>query len=84
MNGRQSQVFHSGGSSFKFIARRSKEGIPTISVVFGSSTAGGAYAPGLSDYVIMVKNQAMVFLAGPPLVKMAVSISDSAAKALPK
>jgi hypothetical protein len=41
---RQSQVFHSGGSSFKFIARRSKQGIPTISVVFGSSTAGTSFA----------------------------------------
>eukprot|EP01126_Amoeba_proteus_P006249 TRINITY_DN12181_c0_g1_i5.p1 TRINITY_DN12181_c0_g1~~TRINITY_DN12181_c0_g1_i5.p1 ORF type:complete len:514 (+),score=98.17 TRINITY_DN12181_c0_g1_i5:189-1730(+) len=68
---RQSQVFHAGGASFKWITRRSKAGLPTISVVFGSSTAGGAYAPGLSDYVIMVKNQARVFLAGPPLVKMA-------------
>jgi acetyl-CoA carboxylase carboxyltransferase component len=46
-------------------------GIPTCSIVFGSSTAGGAYAPGMSDYTIMVKNQAQVFLGGPPLVKMA-------------
>jgi acetyl-CoA carboxylase carboxyltransferase component len=40
-------------------------------VVFGNATAGGAYVPGMSDYVIMVKDQAKVFLAGPPLVKMA-------------
>src|SRR5690606_7649016 len=46
-------------------------GLTTISVVFGNSTAGGAYIPGMSDYVIMVKNKAKVFLAGPPLVKMA-------------
>src|SRR5690606_29022073 len=45
--------------------------IPTICLVFGSSTAGGAYIPGMSDYVVMVKNQAQVYLAGPPLVKMA-------------
>src|SRR5262249_7439386 len=48
-----------------------KARIPTIAVVFGSSTAGGAYLPGMSDYTIMVKGQARVFLAGPPLVKMA-------------
>jgi acetyl-CoA carboxylase carboxyltransferase component len=39
--------------------------------VFGSSTAGGAYIPGMSDYVVMVEKQAQVYLAGPPLVKMA-------------
>ena len=53
------------------IIRRSKEGIPTISVVFGNATAGGAYVPGMSDYSILQKNAAKVFLAGPPLVKMA-------------
>jgi acetyl-CoA carboxylase carboxyltransferase component len=37
------------------MAQRSKAGIPTVTVVFGSSTAGGAYTPGMSDYVIMVK-----------------------------
>jgi len=46
-------------------------GIPQVTVVHGSSTAGGAYLPGLSDYVIMVRNQAKVFLAGPPLLKAA-------------
>eukprot|EP01117_Protostelium_nocturnum_P010763 TRINITY_DN387_c0_g1_i1.p1 TRINITY_DN387_c0_g1~~TRINITY_DN387_c0_g1_i1.p1 ORF type:complete len:518 (+),score=165.26 TRINITY_DN387_c0_g1_i1:1807-3360(+) len=74
----QSRVFHLGGGSFRDIARRSKEGIPTITVVFGSSTAGGAYSPGMSDYVIMVKDQAQVFLGGPPLVKMATGeVSDA-------
>ena len=49
----------------------SKLRIPVISVVFGSSTAGGAYQPGMSDYNIFVKGQSKAFLAGPPLVKMA-------------
>ncbi|KAI8049779.1 carboxyl transferase [Syncephalis plumigaleata] len=69
--GQQSLVFHPGGAGFRNLAIASKMGIPTCSIVFGSSTAGGAYSPGLSDYVIMVKNQAQVFLGGPPLVKMA-------------
>src|SRR5260370_11425163 len=42
-----------------------------MALVFGSSTAGGAYAPGLSDYTVFVRGQAKVFLAGPPLVRMA-------------
>jgi acetyl-CoA carboxylase carboxyltransferase component len=67
----QSKIFVPGGRGFRDITRRSKFRIPTISVVFGSSTAGGAYLPGMSDYVVMVKKQAQVFLAGPPLVKMA-------------
>ncbi|HYL38538.1 MAG TPA: carboxyl transferase domain-containing protein [Bryobacteraceae bacterium] len=67
----QSKIFVPGGRGFREITRRSKHRIPTISVVFGSSTAGGAYLPGMSDYVVMVKKQAQVFLAGPPLVKMA-------------
>ena len=55
----------------------SKLRIPVISVVFGSSTAGGAYQPGMSDYNIFVKDQSKVFLAGPPLVKMATGeVSD--------
>lgn len=73
----QSKIFVAGGRGFREITRRSKERIPTIAVVFGSSTAGGAYLPGMSDYVIMVKKQAQVFLAGPPLVKMATGeVSD--------
>lgn len=67
----QAQIFNFGGASFREITRRSKKGLPTISVVFGSSTAGGAYVPGMSDYTVMIKQQAKVFLAGPPLVKMA-------------
>ena len=67
----QAKIFNYGGTIFREISRRSKKGIPTISIVFGNSTAGGAYVPGMSDYVIMIKKQAKVFLAGPPLVKMA-------------
>jgi acetyl-CoA carboxylase carboxyltransferase component len=67
----QSKIFVPGGQGFRDLTRRSKLRIPTISLVFGSSTAGGAYAPGMSDYVVMVKEQAQVYLAGPPLVKMA-------------
>lgn len=67
----QEKIFNFGGLIFREISRRSKKGIPTISVVFGNSTAGGAYIPGMSDYSIFVKDKAKVFLAGPPLVKMA-------------
>jgi acyl-CoA carboxylase subunit beta len=67
----QHKIFVPGGAGFKEITRRSKTRIPSISIVFGNSTAGGAYLPGMSDYVVMVKNQAQVFLGGPPLVKMA-------------
>lgn len=73
----QAKIFVPGGRGFREITRRSKARIPSISVVFGNSTAGGAYLPGMSDYVIMVKKQAQVFLGGPPLVKMATGeISD--------
>ena len=73
----QSKIFVPGGRGFREITRRSRQRTPTISVVFGSSTAGGAYLPGMSDYVVMVKKQAQVFLAGPPLVKMATGeVSD--------
>ncbi|HYV04640.1 MAG TPA: carboxyl transferase domain-containing protein [Blastocatellia bacterium] len=67
----QAKIFVPGGRGFREITRRSKMRIPSISVVFGNSTAGGAYLPGMSDYVVMVRNQAQVFLGGPPLVKMA-------------
>jgi len=67
----QSKIFVPGGRGFRDLTRRSRERIPSICLVFGSSTAGGAYIPGMSDYVVMVENQAQVYLAGPPLVKMA-------------
>jgi acetyl-CoA carboxylase carboxyltransferase component len=56
---------------FRDLTRASAAGVPTIALVFGNSTAGGAYIPGMSDHVVMVKEHAKVFLAGPPLVKMA-------------
>ncbi len=67
----QSKIFVPGGRGFRDLTRRSEASIPTICLVFGSSTAGGAYFPGMSDYVVMVEKQAQVYLAGPPLVKMA-------------
>ncbi|MCG8421301.1 MAG: acyl-CoA carboxylase subunit beta [Proteobacteria bacterium] len=67
----QSKIFVPGGRGFRELTRRSEMRIPTICLVFGSSTAGGAYLPGMSDYVVMVRNRAQVYLAGPPLVKMA-------------
>jgi geranyl-CoA carboxylase beta subunit len=63
--------FIHGGRLFYNLARLSAAGIPVISVVHGSSAAGGAYLPGLSDYVIMVKDRARAFLAGPPLLRAA-------------
>jgi acetyl-CoA carboxylase carboxyltransferase component len=68
----QAQIFVPGGRGFRELTRRSAERIPTLCLVFGSSTAGGAYVPGMSDYVVMVKGGAKVFLGGPPLVKMAI------------
>ncbi len=73
----QSKIFVPGGQGFRDLTRRSKARLPTICVVFGSSTAGGAYLPGMSDYVVMVKEQAQVYLAGPPLVKMATGEESS-------
>ena len=67
----QAKIFNYGGEAFREITRRSKMGLTTISVVFGNATAGGAYVPGMSDYAIFQKQAAKVFLAGPPLVKMA-------------
>jgi acetyl-CoA carboxylase carboxyltransferase component len=67
----QADIFIPGGEGFRDITRRSRDRVPTISLVFGSCTAGGAYVPGMSDYVIMVDRAAMMYLAGPPLVKMA-------------
>lgn len=63
--------FAFSGSAFAIQARASAAGIPQITVVHGSATAGGAYQPGLSDYVIMIRNQSTMYLAGPPLLKAA-------------
>ena len=65
------EVFVPGGRGFANQARLSAMGIPQVTVVHGSATAGGAYQPGLSDYVIMVRGQATMYLAGPPLLKAA-------------
>ncbi|MFZ4811777.1 MAG: carboxyl transferase domain-containing protein, partial [Ilumatobacteraceae bacterium] len=67
----QSDIFIPGGKSFRDITALSAKGIPTLAVVFGNSTAGGAYTPGMSDYIVMIKERSKVFLGGPPLVKMA-------------
>ena len=64
----QADLFVEGGKGFYNQAKLSAAGIPQITVVHGSSTAGGAYIPGMSDYTIMVKDRAKVFLAGPPLL----------------
>jgi len=63
--------FSRGGALFGNLARLSKAGIPVIAILHGSSTAGGAYMPGLSDYVIAVRDNGRAFLAGPPLLKAA-------------
>jgi len=68
----QSEMFVEGGRSFANQARLSAQGLPQIAVVHGSSTAGGAYLPGLSDYVLLVKKRSSIYLAGPPLVKAAI------------
>ncbi len=67
----QQEIFIPGGQIFRDLTRMSAAGIPTIALVFGNSTAGGAYVPGMSDYVVMIEGRSKVFLAGPPLVKMA-------------
>lgn len=65
------EVFIEGGRGFANQARLSAAGIPQVTVMHGHSTAGGAYLPGMSDYVIMVRGRAKAFLAGPPLLKAA-------------
>jgi len=63
--------FINGGSHYCRLARLSAAGLPVLTLVHGSSTAGGAYMPGLSDYVVMVRDRARAFLAGPPLLRAA-------------
>jgi acyl-CoA carboxylase subunit beta len=67
----QTEHFAETGRYFYEMIELSKLRIPTVCIVFGSSTAGGAYQPGLSDYTIVIEEQSKIFLAGPPLVKMA-------------
>ncbi len=68
---RETHHFAESGRLFYEISELSKMRIPTISLVFGASTAGGAYQPGMSDYTIFIRKQSKVALGGPPLVKMA-------------
>src|ERR1700729_2584935 len=67
----QAELFIPGGRSFRDLTRRSALAQPTVALVFGNSTAGGAYVPGMSDYIVMIEGRSKVFLGGPPLVKMA-------------
>ncbi|WP_261558230.1 acyl-CoA carboxylase subunit beta [Frankia tisae] len=67
----QSDLFVQAGKIFHDLSALSADGIPTIALVFGNSTAGGAYVPGMCDHAVLVDRQAKVFLGGPPLVKMA-------------
>ena len=68
---RETGHFAESGRLFYEITELSRMRIPTISLVFGAATAGGAYQPGMSDYNIFIRRQSRVFLGGPPLVKMA-------------
>jgi acetyl-CoA carboxylase carboxyltransferase component len=74
---RQAEIFLPGGAIFRDLTRLSAAGIPTLALVYGNSTAGGAYIPAMCDYVIMVEGRAKVFLGGPPLVKMATGEDSS-------
>jgi acyl-CoA carboxylase subunit beta len=69
---RQADIFVPGGAGFKNLTQLSRMGIPSITLGFGPATAGGAYVPGMSDYVVMVKGRGTAYLGGPPLVKMAI------------
>jgi len=67
----QSELFVDAGQIFRKLTELSAAAVPTVALVFGNSTAGGAYVPGMCDYAVLVDKQAKVFLGGPPLVKMA-------------
>ncbi|HEY9414929.1 MAG TPA: carboxyl transferase domain-containing protein [Pseudonocardia sp.] len=67
----QADLFVPAGRIFHELTELSGMAIPTVALVFGNSTAGGAYVPGMCDYAVLVDKQAKVFLGGPPLVKMA-------------
>jgi acetyl-CoA carboxylase carboxyltransferase component len=74
----QAEAFVPGGAGFRNLTRLSGLGIPTVALVFGNSTAGGAYVPGMCDYTVFIHERAKVFLGGPPLVKMATGeVSDA-------
>ena len=67
----QADLFVPAGRIFHELTELSANAVPTVALVFGNSTAGGAYVPGMCDYSVLVDGQAKVFLGGPPLVKMA-------------
>ena len=67
----QADLFVPAGQLFRDLTQLSAMGVPTVALVFGNSTAGGAYVPGMCDYTVLVDQQAKVFLGGPPLVRMA-------------
>src|SRR5882757_8766632 len=67
----QADLFVPAGRIFHELTALSAAAVPTVALVFGNSTAGGAYVPGMCDYAVLVDQQAKVFLGGPPLVKMA-------------
>jgi acetyl-CoA carboxylase carboxyltransferase component len=67
----QADLFVPAGRIFHELTALSAAGVPTVALVFGNSTAGGAYVPGMCDHAVLVDKQAKVFLGGPPLVKMA-------------
>jgi acetyl-CoA carboxylase carboxyltransferase component len=68
---RQDDIFVTGGRTYRELSRLSAGGVPTIALVFGAATAGGAYVPGMSEYTVLVKQRAHAYLGGPPLVRMA-------------
>jgi acetyl-CoA carboxylase carboxyltransferase component len=73
----QKEIFIPGGAMFRDLTRLSAAGIPTIAIVFGNSTAGGAYIPAMCDHTVMIRNRSKVFLGGPPLVRVATGeVSD--------
>ena len=65
------RAVHPRRSGLPDLTRSSAAALPTVALVFGNSTAGGAYVPGMSDYIVMIEQRSKVFLGGPPLVKMA-------------
>jgi len=67
----QADLFVPAGRIFHELTALSASGVPAVALVFGNSTAGGAYVPGMCDYAVLVDRQAKVFLGGPPLVRMA-------------
>jgi acetyl-CoA carboxylase carboxyltransferase component len=74
----QAETFTHGGGLFRELTQLSASGVTTIALVFGNATAGGAYVPGMCDYVVMIQEQSHAFLGGPPLVKMATGEESSA------